>query len=106
MFVKKSSYKERKVYVVINITTKELLIERELKKKLDIIFSFCNIKPKYINGSIRKIEKTNLCYVEPHRVILKNITLLVFNYQEEVYINNLYEKVKLTELEQYLKNLS
>ena len=90
---------------MIKIISKEILIERELKKKLDIIFSFCNIKPKYIKGSIKKIERTNLCYVEPHRVVLKDITILVFNYQEEVYINNLFTKVKITELEKYLKNV-
>ena len=69
---------------MIKIRKKELLMEMDFKKKLDIVFSFCNLKPKYINGSIRKIEHTNLSYIEPHRVIVKDITILVFNYQEEV----------------------
>lgn len=91
---------------MINIIKKEILIERELKKKLDIIFSFCNLKPKYINGSIRKIDKTNLSYIEPHRIIVKDKMLLVFNYSTDIYINNLSNKLKISELENYLKNMS
>ena len=59
----------------------------------------------FINGSIRKIEKTNISYIEPHKVIIKNITFLVFNYSNDVYISNLTKKIKLSELENYLKKL-
>ena len=44
-------------------------------------------------------------YIEPHRVIIKNITFLVFNYYNDVYITNLTKKIKLSELEEYLKNI-
>ena len=47
----------------------------------------------------------NLTYIEPHRVIIKNITFLVFNYSKDVYISNLNKKIKLSELEEYLKNI-
>ena len=40
-----------------------------------------------------------------HRVIVKNTTLLVFNYSNDVHINNLSKKIKLSELEDYLKNI-
>ena len=55
----------------------------------------------FINGIIRKLEKTNLTYIKPHRVIIKNITFLVFNYSNDVYISNLTKKIKLSELEEY-----
>lgn len=45
---------------MINITTKELEIESELKKKIEFICSFCNTKPTIINGNIRNITCTNL----------------------------------------------
>lgn len=61
--------------------------------------------PIFINGSIRKIEKTNLTYIEPYRVIIKKVTFLVFNYSNNVYISNLVQKIKLLELEEYLKKL-
>ena len=67
--------------------------------------SFLKLILLFINGSIRKLERTNLTYIEPHRVIIKNITFLVFNYSNDVYISNLTKKIKLSELEEYLKNI-
>lgn len=63
------------------------------------------VTPTFINGKIRKLERTNLTYIESHRVIIKNITFLVFNYSNDVYISNLTRKIKLSELEEYLKNI-
>ena len=52
-----------------------------------------------------QLKKTNLTYIEPHKVIIKNITFLVFNYSNDVYISNLSKKIKLSELEEYLKKI-
>lgn len=82
---------------------KEIIIEEDLKQKLEIICSFCNTKPTIINGSIRSINKTNLNYIEPHKVIIKGITFLAFNYSKDIYIGNINNKIKITELENYLK---
>lgn len=38
--------------------------------------------------------------IEPHRVIIKNITFLIFNYSNDVYISNLSKKIKLSEFGQ------
>ena len=85
---------------------KELLqVEESLKQSLEFICEFAKANAIFINGSIRKIEHTNLSYIELHSVIVKNITLLVFNYSNDVYINNLSKKIKLSELEDYLKNI-
>ena len=59
----------------------------------------------FSNGSLRKLERTNLTYIEPHRVIIKNVTFLVFNYSNDIYITNLTKKIKLSELKEYLKNI-
>ena len=59
-------------------------MDEDLKQKLEIICSFANTKPTFINGSIRSIEKTNLNYIEPHRVIIKGITFLAFNYDKYI----------------------
>ena len=67
--------------------------------------NFLKVSPTFIKGSIRKIERTNISYIEPHRVIIKNNTFLVFNYSNDVYISNLSKKIKLSELETYLKNI-
>ena len=68
-----------------------------------IICDFCNTTPTIINGSIRKIDKTNLTYIEPHRIIIKDNLYLAFNYSNETYIQNLGKKIKLSELEDYIK---
>ena len=89
----------------MQIIKEQLQFEESLKQRLEFICEFSKATPIFINGSIRKIDKTNLSYVEPHRVIVKNITLLVFNYSNDVYINNLAKKIKISELEDYLKNI-
>lgn len=89
----------------MKIIKQELQFEENLKKRLEFICEFANVTTTFINGSIRKLDKTNLSYIEPHRVLIKNITLLVFNYSNDVYISNLAKKIKLTELENYLKNI-
>ena len=89
----------------MNIIKEELQFEESLKQRLEFICEFSKVTPTFINGSIRKIEKTNISYIEPHRVIIKDITFLVFNYSNDVYINNLSKKIKLSELEEYLKNI-
>ena len=89
----------------MNIIKEELQFEESLKQRLEFICEFSKVTPTFINGSIRKLEKTNLTYVEPHKMIIKNITFLVFNYSNDVYISNLTKKIKLSELEEYLKNI-
>jgi hypothetical protein len=89
---------------MVNIIKEELPMEEQLRKKLNIIFDFANVKPTIINGNIRKIDKTNLTYIEPNRIIVKDKTFLIFNYSNEVFIENLSNKIKLSDLEDYLKS--
>lgn len=89
----------------MQIIKQELQFEENLKQRLEFICEFSKVTPTFINGSIRKIDKTNLTYIEPHQVIIKNITFLVFNYSNDIYIANLTKKIKLSELEEYLKSL-
>ena len=44
---------------MINIIKKEIDVEESLRKRLEIICDFCNTTPTIINGSIRKVDKTN-----------------------------------------------
>lgn len=88
---------------MVNIIKEELPIEESLRKKLELICEFAKTTPTIINGSIRKIDKTNLTYIEPNRIIIKNTTFLIFNYSNEVFIENLSNKIKLSELEDYIK---
>ena len=90
---------------MVNIIKEELSLEESLKKKIEFICDFTNTKPTIINGNIRKVDRTNLIYIEPHRIIINNITFLAFNYSNEIFIENLSNKIKLSELENYLKTI-
>ena len=91
---------------MVNITKEKLEIDNELKKKIEFICSFCNTTPTIINGNIRKINKTTLNYIEPHRIIIKGITFLAFNYSNEIFIENLSKNIKLSDLEDFIKQIS
>ncbi len=91
---------------MVNIIKEKLEIDNELKKKIEFICSFCNTTPIIINGNIRKINKTNLNYIEPHRIIIKGITFLAFNYSNEIFVENLSKNIKLSDLETYIKQIN
>ena len=85
------------------IIKEELSLEESLRKKIEFICDFTNNKPTIINGSIRKIDKTNLTYIEPHRIIINNTTFLAFNYSNEIFVENLSHKIKISDLETFIK---
>ena len=89
---------------MIDITSKEILIDPKLKNRLEFIFKFAHKKATFINGSIKKINKTNLLYLEPHKIIVDNYVLLAFNYCDKIYINNLKTKINISYLGEFLKN--
>ncbi len=43
--------------------------------------------------------------MEPHRVIIKGITFLVFNYSKTIYIGNLRNSIEIKDLEDFIKFL-
>ena len=90
---------------MVNVIKKEIEIEESLKNKIEFICSFCNTTPTIENGILRIIERTNLSYVEPHRIIIKGITFLAFNYETNIYIENLNNKIQIKDLEEYIKSI-
>ena len=72
----------------MKIIKQELEFEECLKQRLEFICEFSKVTPTFINGSIRKLERTNLTYIEPHKVIIKSITFLVFNYSNILWSKN------------------
>ena len=90
---------------MVNVFKQEVRMEESLRKRLEFICEFCRVKPIIINGNLRTIDKTNLTYLELHRIKINDITFLAFNYSNEIFIENLNNKIKLSELENYLKNI-
>jgi len=91
---------------MLKIITKELEFDKKIKQKIESVCNFCNIKPTIINGNIRNIAHSNLSYIEPHRVIIKGITLLIFNYSKDIYIGNLSKKIELKDLMNFIKQIN
>ena len=89
---------------MINIIKQEITFDESLKQRLEFICEFSHTTPTFINGYIHKVAKTNLSYIEPHKIIIKDITFLVFNYSNDVYIKNFGNKIKISELEDFLKH--
>ena len=77
--------KRKDLIKMIKIIKQEIEVEENLKKKIEFICDFCNTKPKIINDNIKNIEHPNLSYIEPHRVIIKGITFLAFNYSKTFF---------------------
>ena len=57
---------------MIKIIKEEIKIDESLVSRLMLYVDFCNTAYIIENDSIRKIKHTNLTYIEPHRIIIKN----------------------------------
>ena len=54
---------------MINIVSKKLEIDIELKKKIEFICDFYNTTSTFINENIRNVKRSNLSYIEPRRIV-------------------------------------
>ena len=90
---------------MLKVITKEIPIDEELKTRIQFISDFCNTTPTFINGSIRKVEKTNINYIEPNKIIIKGTTFLAFNHGRDVYVENLQKHINISDLQEFIKNL-
>lgn len=78
-------------------------IEESLEKRIKNTLKFLNIKSKIIKGNIINIPKTNLAYIEPHKLIINDITYLFFDECNDIYINTLEQSIPFNEFETHIK---
>ena len=88
----------------MNITKEVLEIEESLSKRIKSILQFTNNKADIINGNVISIENTNIAYIEPHKLVINDITYLFFNNSQDVYINTLEQSITITEFQNYIKS--
>lgn len=88
---------------MLQIETKEIEISEEQMRKIEMIGRFTNTKPMIKNGSIRNIKGTNIAYIEPYQIFIKNNMYLIYDESDTVFINNLYNSIYLKDLENYIK---
>lgn len=89
---------------MLTIETKELKISDELKRKVEMICRFACVKYEFINGNIKTIKNTNIAYVKPHVLKIKNNDYLIFEECDDIFINGYNKKIKFKDLENYIKN--
>ena len=87
----------------MNVTKEILEVEDTLKSKIKNTLLFLGIKTDIQNGNIISIENTNIAYIEPHKLIINDISYLFFNGSNDVYINTLEQFISISELENHIK---
>lgn len=85
---------------MISTIIKEIDMTDGLRSKIKWVCTFKNCVPKIKNGSLRIIEHTNLAYVEPHRIFIKEKLFLFFNEHEYFYVGNLTQKYPISKLQE------
>ena len=89
---------------MLTIETKELKISDELKRKVEMMCRFANVKYTFKNGHVKNIKETNIAYVKPHVLKIKNNDYLIFEECDDIFINGYNKKIKFKDLENYIKN--
>ncbi len=88
----------------MQIIKEKLEIEESLEKKVNNILKFLNMKAKLQNGNIIHLSKTNIAYIEPHKLEINGITYLFFSECENVYINTLEKYIPFKKIENHIKS--
>ena len=88
---------------MLSIETKELKISDKLKRKVEMVCRFANVKYTIINGNIKSIKNTNIAMIKPHIVKIKSIDYLIFDDCNDIFINGYKEKIKFKDFEEYIK---
>ena len=81
---------------MLNVETKELKINDKLKRKIEMIGRFTNTTP------IKNITSTNVVYIIPHIIVIKNNKYLMFDECDDVYVNTFKSKISFKDLEDYI----
>ena len=82
---------------------KELEFDKEVLKRLLMICRFACVKPTIKQGSIINIKGTNIAYVSPHIITIKENNYLIFNGSDTLFINDYSKSIKVKDLEVHIK---
>ena len=85
--IRNGKLKENDNLPSVRSLAKELKISDKLKRKIEMIGRFTNTTPIINNGSIKNITGTNVAYVMPHIIVIKNNKYLMYDECDYVYVN-------------------
>ena len=89
---------------MLTIETKEIEISEKIKRKVEMVCRFTNTTATYENGKIKSIKETNIAYVRPHVITIKNNKYLMFEETDYVFVNGYEKKIMFKDLENYIKS--
>jgi len=86
----------------LNVIKEEIVLNNNIKKRLNNICTFASKKGVITGGSVRYIPKTNIAYIEPICLQIDNKTYIIFGKEKINYIGDttLYKNISITELEE------
>ena len=87
----------------MHLIKEKLDIDEGLNRKIKNILMFLRIDKDIINGNLINVPKTNIAYIEPHKLSINGINYLFFNECDKVYINTLEKFIPINELQEYIK---
>lgn len=90
---------------MLEITKDVIPYDCEVKDRLEFICKYANRNAEFYNGNFISIKRTNLHYIEPHKLIIGNHLFLFFNFKKEVYYQNLNNKIELSDFNNFIKSL-
>ena len=82
---------------------KELEIDKEVLKRIEMICRFACVKPTIKNGTIINVKGSNIAYVSPHIITINKNNYLIFNGSDIVFVNDYSNRIKLKDLEVHIK---
>lgn len=88
--------------------SQKLVRNEELEKRITIICSYNSSKSEVIEGHIISINKTNISFIEPHKVIItiKQYKLLIIYYDKDnMFLYNRRMPIDLKRIEALLKHI-
>jgi hypothetical protein len=88
--------------------SKKLVRSEELEGKIRFVCSYSNSKYEIIEGHIIDIAKTNISFIEPHRVVItiKGKKLLVIYYDKDnMFLYNRTMPIDIKKLDTLLKHI-
>ena len=97
--------KDGGIFIMLKIRKDEIPFDYEVKDRLDFICKYSNRDARFFNGYVVSIDRTNLHYVEPHKLVIGNHLFLFFNFKKEVYYQTLNKKIELKDLNSFIQNL-
>lgn len=90
---------------MIDTVIKKIKITKDLQSKIFWACTFSKVEPMIIEGNLHIVEKTNLAYVEPHKVLIKDKVFLFFNDSKYFYVEDLIHKYPLSSLKELINKL-